>query len=136
MNKPKNIKEFQALVDRYEKITFKEIEEAMEMKKDVTAKALTGFGSIFTCTLCVAVIDDKDEWTTDCEKCVYGGSTNCCKNENEASYNEICVAITAGQLFEAYRARAEYLRLTYPQYLKRRVNEPMGQARSRKPVGR
>lgn len=120
--KPKNIKEFQALVKRYETITLDEIVvDYIEnpRSKDIewqnsNAQRLTGFGSKKTCTLCVKV--DNPLF---CEGCVYTiEKSSCISGGNSKTYCRICNADTPRKLLNAYRARAKHLRKTYPQYLK------------------
>jgi hypothetical protein len=102
---PKNIKQFKALIERYETITLDEIkQEKMNKAK------LTGFDSPDTCTLCLAV---KQE----CYNCVYGTFCGCCGGENRSTYYGITDAKTVKQLLNAFRARAKHMRKTYPQYL-------------------
>lgn len=121
MNTPTNIEEFKALVIRYETITLKEIEGAFqELYKMYTmitnpASILTGYGSIYNCTLC------KAAYRHDCDYCVYFvndfESVFCCKSYNKETYDAIGTAETPQELFDAYRARAIHLRKTYPQFL-------------------
>ncbi len=110
---PKNIKEFQALVERYETITLDEIKEEWEKFGCNTANALTGYGDIHTCTLCRAV-------RLECEECVHGSNAKlmCAPCSQQETYRAIHDAETAGELLSAFRDRAKYLRKTYPQYLK------------------
>ena len=110
--KPKNIKEFKALVKRYENITIEEIEDKAELlgcgfNMGDLAKELTRFGYTSSCTLCLKV---KEQ----CNLCVYGG---CMKCLDHISYDKISGSKSTEQLLKAFRARAEYLRKTYSQYL-------------------
>ena len=106
--KPKNIKEFQALVERYETITLEEI------KANPDPEILTGFGNSGTCTLCIKA--------GNCDKCVYGESDTayyaCIDGENKKTYFTIDNANTPRKILNAYRARAKHLRKNYSQYLK------------------
>jgi len=118
--KPKNIKEFQALVKRYETITLDEIKEVWNGKYCNPARGLTGFGSKSTCSLCNAALKV-------CVFCVYGPahydsdgeleSFACVGHENFESYEGIDNASTPKELLLAYRNRAKHLRKTYSQYL-------------------
>ena len=115
--KPKNIKEFKALVERYETITLEEIKKGGPMSLSSKRK-LTGFGWNNTCTLCQAVLQ-KDNWGNKykCNDCVYGKQNGCLRYENTNTYYRIVNAGTSRELFSAYRARAKHLKKTYPQYL-------------------
>ena len=101
----KNLKEFKALIIRYESITIEEIENALKDVDDIidAAKALTGFGYEDTCSLCLAV-------EMDCKECVYGSDSVCTLGENERTYDNICFAITSQELKKAYKARAKHMR--------------------------
>ena len=118
--KPKNIKEFRALVERYETITLKEIKAAWEKeaweKGNLTfiehncANALTGFGHTSTCTLC-------SKGGGFCESCIYSDQ-ECCGGINEKTYFRIWNASTPRKLLNAFKARAKHLRENYSKYLK------------------
>jgi hypothetical protein len=118
MSEPKNIKEFIALVKRYETITLEEIEEVAREVGDKSmyyiAKKCTGFASIYTCTLCIRV---KLEMVhLQCFACVYQNWSGCSASPNLATYGAIEFSTDPAELLIAYRARAAHLRLTYPQY--------------------
>jgi hypothetical protein len=95
----KNLKEFKALIERYESITLEEIEENWVKKTywdasgELTAMKLTGFGDGETCSLCKAVGYYKNG-TAKCEKCVYVEITGCeCEDgRNEKTYYAILTA--------------------------------------------
>jgi hypothetical protein len=117
--KPKNIKEFIALVHRYETITLEEIQTVAATKDSFcfeVARECTGFGSIFTCTLCLAI--DIGETEVICSTCAFvcGNATRCEDGLNESTYKAISQATTPKELLTAYRERAEHIRITYPQY--------------------
>jgi len=112
MNKPINIKEFKALVKRYETITLQEIKDKW-LPGYNAATRLTGFGNGNTCTLCIAQASDR----TKCYNCIYPYPMGCREHPNELSYDRIQSANTPLKLFNAYKTRAKHLRLTYPQYL-------------------
>ncbi len=115
MSTPKNIKEFQALVKRYETITLEEIENAWGKYSDGVARKLTGFGLYSTCTLCLAV---ERTWQNDaCSDCVYGEYLGCTRKNNLNTYYAFLELETPEQLLTAFRNRAEHLRKTYPQYI-------------------
>lgn len=113
--KPKNIKEFQALVKRYETITLEEIDEQWYYNENI-ARDLTGIGSPHTCTLCLAV-GRVESGLCDCSSCVYNKFYGCVQGENSESYDNIIEAESPEGLLSAFHARAEHLRKTYPQYL-------------------
>lgn len=128
--KPKNIEEFQALVKRYETITLEEINKEWNLVKPtpswtiVVARRLTGFGSIFSCTLCLRVYAVSRSNSNPCRYCVYDDNVNgicvpCMKGAHTKTYKDIANAPTPRKLFNAYRRRAKFLRLTYPQYLEK-----------------
>jgi hypothetical protein len=116
MSEPKNIKEFIALVKRYETITLEEIEKVANIVEEhwMICRTCTGFGSVTTCTLCLVVNSDLS-WN-NCDDCVYESKACCEKGINYFSYEAISEADTPEELLTAYRARAAHLRLTYPQY--------------------
>jgi len=106
--KPKNLKEFKALIKRYESITLDEIKEAFEKSKlsiflfDNAANELTGFGNFPNeCILCGSV--------EMCEQCIYGND-GCVNGKNRKTYNKIENADTPLKLFSAYRARAKHMK--------------------------
>ena len=103
----KNLKEFKALIKRYETITLDEIEECVKVYyffNDEIAQALTGFGVTETCTLCLAV-------NHKCKYCVfYAGSDYCMQEENEETYYRIAYAKTPRELLSAFRARAKHMK--------------------------
>lgn len=117
--KPKNIKEFKALVERYESITLEEIESKWDLPftypHEKIACRYTGFGRYYDCSLCVAI--KKEAFNSKCRQCVYEGDLNCQNDQNAESYYEIENAMYSTELLSAFRARAEHLRKTYPQYL-------------------
>jgi hypothetical protein len=124
--KPKNVKEFQALIERYESITLKEIDEQYDetMTGHYNARYFTGFGTFATCSLCEATNGKGEYGYRNCEYCVYNDVSLCnndnygCNSQvNEKSYDKIDKASTPKELLKAFRARAKHLRKTYPQYL-------------------
>ena len=119
--KPRNIKEFKALVERYESITLEEIEEKWIPSLNGryngyrVARNITGFGTTNTCSLCKAVTSEAGY--NICIDCVYESNEACHARENNKTYDMIFEAKTSKQLLSAFRARAKHLRKTYPQYL-------------------
>ncbi len=109
-----NIKEFKALVKRYETISLQEIKKEWGLANgfvhsfDVASK-LTGLGG-GTCTLCKAVFT--------CDQCVYNGGDLCTMGINAETYDKMCFAATPTQLKNAFRNRAKHLRKNYSKYLK------------------
>ena len=105
--KAKNLKEFKALIRRYESITLEEIKEAVskcEYWWDV-ANYLTGFdgGIKNLCTLCTPI-------QIDCTKCVYNKHMGCLDGKNALTFNRILSAGTPVKLRNAYRARAKHMK--------------------------
>jgi hypothetical protein len=110
-----NIKEFFALIQRYDSITIEEIEKVETTTPnpspslyDVgewTARVLTGFGGGNTCSLCKAV-------NTNCDKCVYSviGSEGCHDGTMHRTYFLIWEAETPTQLLYAFKERADAMR--------------------------
>ncbi len=104
----KNLKEFKALIKRYESITLEEIEEkeVCSYISSSVVKELTGFGSDLTCPLCKAV-------KRKCSICVYGKKVSffgCLYNENTKTYDRIESANTPLKLRNAFRARAKHMK--------------------------
>ena len=117
--KPKNIKEFKALVERYESIKLKEIKKHWQMLDYPgykTAHILTGFHDTMTCSLCRAT-HNKVYDQHNCSRCVYEFIEGCHRRNNQETYYAIWGAESPKELLSAFRARAKHLRKTYPQYL-------------------
>lgn len=111
--KTKNLKEFKKLIERYEKITLEEIEQAFDTWHFPQEK-LTGFGNVFKCTLCENITKLQGEENADiaCAPCVYKFYTQarCCVGINRKSYDSIYKADNAKALLKAYRERAKHMR--------------------------
>ena len=122
--KAKNLKEFKALIKRYESITLEEIKEADVSLPNTTdvirivlfqvsgvykqkANKLTGFGDNSTCTLCIL----PNLGSSDCDGCVYLDMTEdkCNKGINLKTYIRICEANSPTKLRNAFRARAKHM---------------------------
>jgi len=110
----KNLKEFEALIKRYETITLEEIEDmfAKTLLCDVKRR-LTGFGGVSNCTLCKAVWLWDGWGCPDCEECAYKELTGCMcsRGDNSPTYSGIEKASNPKQLLTAYRTRAAYMKL-------------------------
>lgn len=103
--KPINLQEFKALIIRYETIPFEEI-----CDKPFPV-SLTGFGTLHTCSLCLACSDKEDRLYPDCESCVYGDFWTCRKNDNSDSYFRIKESIGRPEfLIKAFWLRAKRMR--------------------------
>ena len=122
---PKNIKEFNALIKKYESITLEQIKKVwngIQYPDGVdVAEILTGFGSMSTCTLCLgAGAEDRD----GCYKCVYYRKRRdtylfCCNTgRNLKTYSAIEEAMAPEDLWKAFRERAKFMRKTYSKYVK------------------
>ena len=100
--KAKNLKEFKALIKRYESITLEEIKED-KFESHFTAQKLTGFGNPSTCTLCQLF---------NCHNCIYLIKTEsgCLSGINKKTYRRISDAITPVKLLNAFRARAKHMK--------------------------
>ena len=115
--KPQNIKEFKALIKRYESITAEEIEDSRDNWGEIRHDRLTGFGNASTCSLCKPCMNDK---LVDCAKCVYAININytgqgcypCISRDGVTfcTYNDIDEAYTPEELLLAYKARAKHMR--------------------------
>ena len=107
--KAKNLKEFKALIKRYESITIEEIKKVFNSQSMLIANRLTGYGDEDDCGLC-KYINTDDEY--NCEGCVYVIATNClCSTgKNKKTYKRIGRANTPLKLFNAYRARAKHMK--------------------------
>ena len=104
--KPKNLKEFKALIKRYESITLEKIkEEAKNSPMNYIAHKLTGFGNADTCILCKA-------WEIGCDECIYNIQTgrDCNCGINTKTYMSILDADTPVNLRNAFRARAKHMK--------------------------
>lgn len=141
--KPENIKAFNALLKRYESITFEEIKRQWDynfssypwVDAGDVARDLTGFGSIEACTLCTAIEGNQlAETNVDfkhwiCPKCVYYRKRKdtmmfCCNTgKSRDTYQGIDEAHTPEELLEAFRNRAKYLRKKYSQYVEIQSSE-------------
>lgn len=112
-----NLKEFKALIERYETITLEELKEIFKSVNFIStlgnqaAEKATGFGSMWMCTLCSKV-------QTDCNRCIYTEEINCLRGNLKKSYDRIENAHTPLKLRNAYRYRAKVLREIYADQLK------------------
>ena len=97
----KNLKEFKALIERYESITLEEIKKIKPFEDHFTAQKLTGFGNIYKCTLCVVV-------GQECKDCVYSQSSE--KTCMTKTHYRISDAETPTKLRNAFRARAKHMK--------------------------
>jgi len=111
----KNLKEFKALILKYESITLEDIRTAfIECPYvDQIAHLLTGFGSMDTCTLCKAVFTAGAKFP-NCASCVYRGDTDtiayCNSHGNVETYCAIKGAETSQELKLAFKNRAKHMR--------------------------
>ena len=107
---PKNLKEYIALIERYESITLEEIEEKIRNGFDISevANALTGFGDARTCTLCTV-----DGHIIECyDECIYNIKTgsDCNIGINNETYLRIRFAETSLQLYNAFHERVKHMK--------------------------
>jgi hypothetical protein len=121
--KAKNVKEFKALIKRYESITLAEIEEVasdpelieyIKMTKRYginIASHLTGFGREDSCSLCLEI-------GRDCYSCVYGHMYACLDSDKSNTYGRIRDAKTPQRLLYAFKARAKYMKTVLTEYNK------------------
>ncbi len=102
--KPKNLKEFKALIKRYESITLEEI-KGIEHISDA-ANTLTGFNNTDICSLCNSI-------SKNCSLCVYKSDYHyfhCVNGINKKTFDEIKNADTPTKLRNAFRARAKHMK--------------------------
>lgn len=122
---PKNIEAFNELIGVYEGMTFEIIEDAWKKNRwgdgGSVAGDLTGFGTMDSCRLCIAIEADNQD---DCRQCVYYRRRQhrymfCCNTgKNQKTYSAIEESSTPEELLEAFKKRAKYLRKNYPEYVK------------------
>ncbi len=128
----KNIPQLIALVKRYESITQEEIDnaditgiETYHGRLNPLANALTGFGKMTTCTLCIAIlgedaIKEDDASSLDCSKCVYhelqpNAYKYSCIEVAKETYDAIDKSSEV-DLLKAYRNRAKAIRKAFKEY--------------------
>lgn len=121
-----NLKEFKELILKYESITLSDIENSESYQNDMSKKnevwfsndiikELTGYGSVATCTLCLAINMKKGfPESKDCVNCTWVKKTKnlCYKIDNAKTYKALHEALIESEdrLVEACHARAEYMR--------------------------
>ena len=102
---PKNLKEFKALIKRYESITLEEIKKKAIEITDFSnvASELTGFGTISHCLICSGFY---------CNQCIYyiRSGDGCSGEINGKTYDRISNADTPTKLRNAFRARAKHMK--------------------------
>ena len=113
-----NMNAAEKLLKRYETITLEEIEECFKSHKHSSARKLTGFGSVRTCTLCVDV-------NLLCNKCIYNiledspeYGWKCNRGSLKRTYFKIHNSNTPEDLLVAFRQRAKLLRFIIRRYKK------------------
>ena len=113
----KNLNEFKALIEKYESITAADIntilnKTALNAGHHVMFK-LTGFGSLYHCSLCTAI-------AIDCKECVWQSKSpygvHCNWDEQHETYKNICKACGVDEILKAIKARTSYMR----EYLKQK----------------
>lgn len=113
----KNLKEFKALILRYESITIEEIEDTInnpkyiELARDDIKEILTGFGSYVSCSLCKPIMP-KFKGSPTCCGCTYVVTTsnNCTTGINTETYIDIQVSKSPKKIKAAFKARAKHMR--------------------------
>jgi hypothetical protein len=107
-----NIQAAKDLVQRYRSITKEDFDDG-DLSDNL--KRLTGFGSMFTCSLCIAARKESVSILTACEYCIYyeQGVSNiyshCACGKAKKTYNRIEEADTVPKLLRAFKARAKYI---------------------------
>jgi uncharacterized protein (DUF433 family) len=94
------------LLKSYKSITLEEIQDWVNNgESDVLLfmKEKTGYGSIFTCVLCLNYYDDG------CVDCIYDGNYGCMDKESTETYHAIYDATTPEDLYTAIQNRIEYI---------------------------
>ena len=111
----KNEKETLELISRYETITLGKIKDAWKSSGKFTASKLTGFGESCSCILCKAI--DYDGGSSNCIGCFwYHVSTiprsyePCHGGYASDTYYRIFTANTPHKLYNAFHARAKFMR--------------------------
>lgn len=103
------MKEFEALIEKYESITIDDIKKVSAKTGSFsgadTANGLTGYGAKFSCTLCVAV----DGFCNDCTWNTLTGD-KCGVKDTGRTYIHIFDAETPKELLQAFKNRAAYMR--------------------------
>jgi hypothetical protein len=98
-----NIKETQELAEQYESITLETIKESCKTYSCLMAAGkLTGFGTK-SCTLCASV-------TGNCIVCIHATLDPMATCVDHYTYGRIANAKTPEELYEAFQARARYLK--------------------------
>ena len=106
-----NIKEAEELLIKYRSITLEYLNSMSTIHTEDKLKTITGFGSLTTCTLCVALGGDY----CDCNNCIYSIITDddivcyCCNDIAEDTYNNILSAKSDEELIIAINNRANFL---------------------------
>lgn len=104
-----NIVAFKKLILRYESITLEDLK-----KKSISD--LTGYGSSYSCTLCLVTRDISGR--LDCSKCIwdktsaYFNGYPCINKPNEETYSAVYEAETPEDTLTAIRSRAKHMRKT------------------------
>lgn len=125
-----NVKEFIELIEKYSSITLERIEEVWNeydesyVHSGEVIHSLTGFGGVFSCSLCKAVGNKVcgNGWNKDpncrCYNCVY--ITRGTEFEYppciDETYENIDYAESPQELYEAIQARIEFMKKTLKSY--------------------
>lgn len=127
-----NIKEFKELIEKYSSITLERIEEVWNeydesyVHSGEVMHSLTGFGGVFSCSLCKAVGNKAcgSSWNKDpdckCYNCVY--ITRGTEFEYppciDETYEALDYAKSPQELYDAIQARIEFMKETLKYYEK------------------
>lgn len=116
----KNLKEFKALILRYESVTEEEIKKECLKHSDQAVvhygvlTRLTGFGIVTACTLCKAVngLCSLCTWafTIEVDTSMLHKHLACSYRDNGSTYRDIASAETPEELKRAYKERAKHMR--------------------------
>ena len=122
----KNIKEFRALIEKYESITLEELENKREeltkhssfdkycSEKDIiadTLQSITGFGNSYTCKLCYVKIEYDPKVGDLCKHCVwFNGSSEINPCMEHETFKEIEKSESFEELLIALKNRAKYMK--------------------------
>jgi hypothetical protein len=90
-------------IKAYVEITYTNGQHFYKLINNDVANQLTGFGSKFTCLLCVAALD--------CKNCIYGDAKHhaCVNYNHKDTYLAIRYAQTSEELLEAFHNRAIHI---------------------------
>lgn len=129
-----NIKSAKALLALYKEITLEQLQEReLQVRKQglkpdgiLILEPLTGFGSTSTCTLCREAKAIAQNWTDPkvfCKHCIYYDGWFDDFYCIDITYQAICGATNATEVYEALQKRIDFLSKIINEYDNRRIEE-------------